>query len=318
MKLQAIYDLAIELGIERDPRGKEEIRRLLEETKEAYEKLEGKDKEFFDTEKLKNPYSDTRILAGDPSIEVTGAMSGIDLEVPEVVLADRLRERGEQIDLLLSHHPEGRALAALPEVMGMQADIWHRFGVPINVGDVLIDRRMKEVSRTLMPLNHERSIDAARLLGFAFMSVHTPADNLVTAYIQKTMEEKAPRTVKDVLEVLREIPEYEAASRNRSGPAVIVGDPSRRAGKIMVDMTGGTEGPEEAIEKLGEAGVGTLVQMHLGEKLRKKAEKANLNVVIAGHVASDAIGLNLFLDKLEGRGVKVISCSGLVRVKRKT
>ncbi|MDI6716221.1 MAG: NGG1p interacting factor NIF3, partial [Actinomycetota bacterium] len=38
--------------------------------------------------------------------------------------------------------------------------------------------------------------------------------------------------------------------------------------------------------------------------------------VIAGHMASDAIGMNLLLDKLENSGVKIITTSGLMRVKR--
>ena len=56
--------------------------------------------------------------------------------------------------------------------------------------------------------------------------------------------------------------------------------------------------------------------MHLDEKLRKKADEFGLNVVIAGHIASDSIGINLFLDRLEKRGLTIKTCSGLIRVKR--
>jgi hypothetical protein len=34
-------------------------------------------------------------------------------------------------------------------------------------------------------------------------------------------------------------------------------------------------------------------------------------------MASDSIGLNLLVDKLEEKGVEVISCSGFIRNKRK-
>jgi len=34
-------------------------------------------------------------------------------------------------------------------------------------------------------------------------------------------------------------------------------------------------------------------------------------------MAADSIGANLFLDKLEKRGIEVIPCSGLIRVRRK-
>lgn len=42
-----------------------------------------------------------------------------------------------------------------------------------------------------------------------------------------------------------------------------------------------------------------------------------MNVVIAGHIASDNLGLNLLLDQiLEGEDIKVLECSGFIRVKR--
>lgn len=316
MRLKEVYNLAVKVGIDADPRGRKEIKRLLDRNKKSYERLEKEEKKFFDQEKLTNPYADTRILCGDPNLKITGILTGIDLEIGEVLLADRLNQKGEKINLLLAHHPEGRALAALPEVLPMQADIWHQQGVPINIGDVLVDKRMREVQRSMLPLNHNRPVDAAKLLGFAFVTVHTPADNLVTRYLRQIFEKDSPYLVKDVLDTLKKIPEYQAAAKGGTGPTVLVGDEEKRAGKVLVDMTGGTEGPEEAIEKLANAGVGTLVSMHVGDKLRQKAEEHHINVVIAGHIASDGLGFNLFLDKLRGKGLKIIPCSGLVRVKR--
>ncbi len=69
-------------------------------------------------------------------------------------------------------------------------------------------------------------------------------------------------------------------------------------------------------ENLSQAGVGTLVCMHIGEEHRKKAEEHHINIVIAGHIASDSIGMNLFADKLAAKGVEVVPCSGLIRVSR--
>jgi len=256
------------------------------------------------------------MLTGDPDTEINGLIAGIDMETQEIVLADRLREKGEKIDLVLAHHPEGKALAALADVMAMQADIWAKYGVPINIGDDLIGERMTEVRRGLMPINHNRAVDAARLLGFCFMNSHTPCDNLVMDFVQRYLDEKAPSTMGDIIKALREIPEYKDAALNNSGPAIVAGDSSKRPGKVVVDMTGGTEGPEAAMERLADAGVGTIVGMHFSEKLRKKASENHMNLIVAGHIASDAIGMNLFLDKLENNGVTVLTTSGLVRVKR--
>jgi hypothetical protein len=67
---------------------------------------------------------------------------------------------------------------------------------------------------------------------------------------------------------------------------------------------------------MANAGVGTILAMHQSEKHREAAEKANINVVIAGHISSDSIGVNLFLDELEKKGIKIIPCSGLIRYSR--
>ena len=48
----------------------------------------------------------------------------------------------------------------------------------------------------------------------------------------------------------------------------------------------------------------------------KEAEAANINVIIAGHISSDSLGTNLFLDELEKKGIEIIPCSGLIRVSR--
>lgn len=318
MKIREIYELAIAKGMESDPRGLEAVQKFLAREKEKYEKMKEDEKEEYDLERLVNPYDDTRVLVGDPEREVRRVLVGIDMEVGEVLLADRLGEKGRPVDLIISHHPEGKAMASLYQVMHLQEDVLARFGVPINVAEGIMSSRIAEVKRGILPLNHNRAVDAARILGLAFMSVHTAADNLVASYLQKLMDEKQPETLGDVLKLLKEQPEYREAIKYKAGPTIVVGARERRAGKIMVDMTGGTSGSEDAYARLAQAGVGTLLVMHMGEKHRKEAEKNHINVIIAGHMASDSLGMNLFLDELEARGVEIIPCAGLLRFSRRS
>jgi putative NIF3 family GTP cyclohydrolase 1 type 2 len=316
MKLADIYRTAIDKGIEQDPRGREDVDRALARTKAQYDKLSADDKEFYDLERLDNPYSDTRIVAGDPELEVRGLITGVDMEVGEVLLADRLRERGEPIDLIFTHHPEGPGFANLDEVMGMQADLWASHGVGLGAADALISERARHVRYDVMPRNHYRAVDAAELLGFAVLSCHTPADNCVTSFVQRFVDEKAPETLDAMVKALRTIPEYEDAARKGYGPELVVGSGELRPGKTIVDMTGGTEGPIEALERLSAAGVDTLVGMHYSKEHREKAKELKLNLVIAGHISSDVIGMNLVLDEIEPHGVEVTCTSGMIRVRR--
>lgn len=317
-KLGDIYRVAVDKGIAEDARDRAEIERLLRAAEREQDRLDEEEREFFDTERLTNPYSDTRIVVGDPDLEVRGMLVGIDMEVGEVVLADRLRERGEPIDLILAHHPEGPGFARLHEVMGMQADLWHRVGVGLGAGDVMMESRAKEVQRKIMPVNHYRAPDAAELLGLAMMSCHTPADNSVNAFVQAFLDERRPETLAALVKAVRTIPEYEDAARKGYGPKLILGQGENRPGKVVVDMTGGTEGPIDALERLSKAGVDTLVGMHYSEEHRTRAEELHMNLVIAGHISSDTLGMNLVLDEIERElgAIEVRCTSGMVRVRR--
>jgi len=317
LTLKELYNKAISTGIENDPRSKEFVLKELESRKKDFEKLKDDEKEFFDSETLNNPYSDSRILNGTGEEKIKSALIGIDIEVGEILLADSLKAKGKGVDLLLSHHPEGRAYANLYSVMQMQSDILHRFGVPINIAEDLMEGRIKEVERRLMPVNHTRAVDAAKLLGIPFMCLHTPADNMVANYLQKLFDEKKPYKISDVMDILKGIPEYKEASFNGAGPKILIGSKNRKAGKIFVDMTGGTEGSKEIFSSLTASGVNTIVGMHLGEEHRKEAEKNHLNVVIAGHISSDNVGLNLLLDELsKNNSLEIVECSGFKRVSR--
>jgi len=316
VKLREIYDTAIQMGIDADPRGRKGVEGFLEVTKRRYEQLPDYQKAVFDQEELANPYVDTRIYVGDPELEVTKLIGGIDMNVGEVVLTDRLREKGEKIDAIYTHHPEGMALAKLDRVMEMQADIWHSFGVPINVGESVLDERRTEVRRRFMPMNTDQAIDAARLLEVPFWSAHTPTDNLVTQFLNRYFEERSPVIIDDVYRLLYEIPEYRIAAERGAGPYIKATIADKRAGRIFVDMTGGTEGPVSVMEKLADNGVGTIVGMHMSPDLRQAAEENHIHVVIAGHISSDSLGVNVLMDALERKGVDIIPVSGLIRVHR--
>ncbi len=315
MKIKDIYEKAIKRGIELDPRGAEEVRRELDREKQEYDSLKDKDKKYFDTERLTNPYSDSRILCGDPEKDVKRVLVGIDMEIGEVLLADRLRERGTPIDLILAHHPEGRAMANLYGVMDMQSGILLKYGVPINVAEDIMEERIREVERRLMPANHTRAIDAAKLLDVPMMCLHTPTDNAVTDFLQRAFDARKPVYVSEIIDMLKEIPEYQKAAGETFAPKAVCGSEKRRAGKVFVDMTGGTGGSKKVYEKLAMAGVGTVVGMHISEDHRKEAEKNHVNVVIAGHISSDNLGVNLVLDYVL-EGVEVVETSGFKRIAR--
>jgi hypothetical protein len=325
LKLREFFDRALAVGRANDPRGEDGVLAYLAKERRTYEGLSEDGKNDFDVERLVNPYHDTRILNGPDDADVKHIMLGVDFEVGELLLADRLRERGSPVDLCVAHHPEGYALANLYRVMEMQADILAYIGVPINVAEGILDPRLHEVKRRVLVQNHTRAVDAAKLLGLPFMCLHTVADNCVTKFLQDMFDAEKPETLADVVALLKKQPEYAESKLHGTGLQILARSMKSennigriRAGQVFVDMTGGTGGSKWMFEKLAtNTKVGTFVGMHISEDNLEIAKKNHINVVIAGHTASDSLGLNLLLARVaEGEELDIIPCSGFQRVAR--
>jgi len=325
LKLRELFDRALAVGRANDPRGEDGVLAYLAKERRTYEGLSPENKNDFDVERLVNPYHDTRILNDPENAEIKTIMVGIDFEVGELVLADRLRERGAAVDLCVAHHPEGYALANLYRVMEMQADILAQLGVPINVAEGILDPRLHEVKRRVLVQNHTRAVDAAKLLGLPFMCLHTVADNCVTKYLQDIFDAEQPEILADVVALLKAQPEYAESKLRGTGLEVLARSAKSenniariRAGEVFVDMSGGTGGSKWMFEKLAtNTKVGTFVGMHISEDNLEIAKKNYINVVIAGHSASDTLGLNLLFDGIAAGGkFEIIPCSGFFRIER--
>lgn len=317
MTIQEIYDLAIEMGMKADPRGYDAVKKILEKQKKEYKELSEKKKRYFDSETFTNPYTDSRLLFGDPKKQVKKILAGIDAGSTEVLLADRLGQKSASIDLLISHHPEGHAYAALHEVMDLQVAMYASAGIPINVADALMKERMSAIKLRIHPVNHSQAVDAAKLLDMPLLALHTIWDNMGDHFLKKTLLGKDYDTVGDVYDALMEIPEFIEAEKGKAGPYIVSGSEKNKVGKIVVFFTGGTNPSKEMYIEMAKAGIGTVIDMHMPEEVIKEMRKLHINVINTGHMSGDSIGANLFFDEIEKRGVEVIPCSGLIRIKRK-
>jgi len=319
MKLKNIYQEVIEKGIEADPRDKKEIARLLKEKNEIYQKLEKPHKDFFDLDSLFNPFADTRILNGNLDSEVNSIIVGIDVGGEELLLVDRLRDKkGFGIDLVVSHHPQGRALVNFYEVMDLQVEIFAQKGVSVSSSENLLRERKAQVERKVTASNYQRVVDIAKWLGINLICVHTPSDNLAYRYVEKIIKKEKPSRLGKIIDILLDIPEYKEAAKHSNPPKIIIGDKKAKTSKIHIEFTGGTEGPQGIYEKLSTAGVDTIIAMHQSEEHFKKCKETNINVIIASHIASDTLGMNLMLDYLlSKKRFKIYEFSGFKRFSHK-
>lgn len=313
MKIQDIQNLSIKMGIAADFRGEEGVRKFLENKRKKFQKLSVEEKEGFDKEALENPYLDSTIHHIAQDQEIKRVLVGIDIGPAEILMAKELGN----IDLIIAHHPIGKGLAQLADVMSLQCDVLRHYGVPINISEGLMRERISEVARGVNSANHQRTVDAAKLLGVNLINAHTTSDNLAAKFLKDLIENKEVDRVSDLISILKEIPEYKEAGKIGVGPTIFVGSLDNRCGKIaMSEITGGTEGSPKLYEKIAQAGIGTVVGMHISEEHKKEAESAHINIVIAGHMSSDSLGMNLLLDELEKQGIEIIPCSGFTRFSR--
>lgn len=313
MKIQDIQNLSIKMGIEADFRGREAVQKFLDNKKEKFQKMSPQEQEDFDKDALENPYLDSGVYNVVQNQEIKKVLVGIDIGPGEILIAKELGG----IDLIIAHHPIGKGLAQLADVMELQCDVLSFYGVPINIAEGLMKEKISEVARGVNSANHQRTVDAAKLLNFSLMNSHTPCDNLAAKFLRDLIENKKIERISDLISILKEIPEYKEAIKIGAGPKIFVGSPENRCGKIALsEITGGTEGSPKLYEKMAQAGIGTVVGMHVSEEHKKEAEAANVNIVIAGHISSDSLGVNLLIDELEKQGIEIVPCSGFTRFSR--
>lgn len=233
---------------------------------------------------------------------------GVDMELSEMLLAKELG-----VDLVITHHPTGGSPRLdLHKVMDNQIHRMVAAGVPINKAQKALSEKKGEVERGLHVSNYDRVVSAAKLLKMPFMGVHSPADLLAERKIQALIDEKLDQnsTLQDIIDVLETLPEYQ---KTLAKPVVRVGSKDDFAGRVFVTMAGGTGGGKNVAKAYFEAGVGTLVAMHMPEDVIKAVKEQNIgNVLIAGHMASDSVGINEFVKALEEKGIEIIRMSGVI------
>lgn len=242
--------------------------------------------------------------------EIKKVIIGVDMETPELLLAKDLG-----YDCVVSHHPKTESsVVNFSKVMNVQIKKMMEYGIPINKAQKMLRKKQNTVELGGHVSNYDRVSSAAKLLEMPYMNIHLPADiiseGIVQNHLDKKFENNEEKTLQDVLDALNEMDIYKDAL---AGPVIRVGSKSEYAGKIAVLMAGGTNGGSDVLKSYFEAGVGTIVCMHIPEDVKKAVQEQNIgNVIVAGHMASDSIGLNKIIEAWEKEGVEVTKMSGIL------
>ena len=242
--------------------------------------------------------------------DIKKVLMGVDMETAELMLAEQLG-----YDCVVTHHPKNTNMDML-DLLDTHIRKLEALGVPRNKSQKLLEDRKTELNYNWHVANSRRSESAAKLLGMPYMSLHTPADiiseKIVQKFLDKKFNNKPDTTVQDVVEALEGIGEYKNSARK---PVIRVGSKESYAGKIYVLMAGLTGPGPKILKEYFEAGVGTLVLMHIPEKDAKELKEQSIgNVIVAGHMSSDSLGLNKIAQEWAKKGVETTMMSGIVEV----
>ncbi len=317
MTLAELYNAAIEVGLDADPRGREALQTQMRKLAEAYAGMPERDRRVFDRERLRNPFGDTRIVNGEPDAELRRVIIGIDIDATELLVAAQLALRGETVDAVIAHHTSSlagglgsRHDTAIPQVwMASEA------GVPPA-------RAHKLVSETVgrdEPTWNVRALQVARVLGIPVMCVHSPADACLYQLADTQIREQEPETVGELVELFNAWPECEwLVDGFRHGPSIDAGRADAPVGKSYLCLYGGWNPSPALFEELCIAGVGTFVMVASAQEHVRLADKYGSSIVTIPHYPADNAGINILLDRVmpEQDGFEIVECSNFVRCRR--
>lgn len=252
--------------------------------------------------------SDTAIYY--PGENIKKVLIGVDMDTPELLLASKLG-----YDAVVSHHPKAdTAMTDFHKVMDIQIDRMMAFGVPVNKAQKALQKKQNSVDVSGHVGNYDRASSAARLMKMPYMNIHMPADLIGERFVQSFLNdhfEGAPKTtLQEVVDALNTLEIYKTAL---ASPVIRCGSSTDYAGKIAVLFAGGTNGGADVYKAYFEAGVGTIVAMHAPEDVIKAVKEQNIgNIIVAGHMPSDSIGLNAIIKAWQDRGILVDKMSGIL------
>tara|TARA_B100001063_G_scaffold126125_1_gene117846 strand:+ start:545 stop:1366 length:822 start_codon:yes stop_codon:yes gene_type:complete len=253
------------------------------------------------------PY-DTNIIVEGKNIKKV--LIGIDMETPELLLAQQMG-----FDCVVSHHPKADScIVDFAKVMDVQIDRMVKAGVPINKAQKALRKKQQNVELGSHASNYDRVSSAARLMKMPYLNIHIPADfiteEIVQSRLDKAFKTKPKTKLQDIIE---ELNSWEYYIGKVAQPVIRVGSASDYAGKIEVLMAGGTNGGVDVYKSYFEAGVGTIIAMHVPEDVKKAVSEQNIgNIIIAPHMPSDSIGLLEIVKAWRNEGLEVTCMSGII------
>lgn len=288
MKIKTLYRRAVQIGTAHDWRGRECLDAILGKAgAEAGQP-------GFDSDRLWNPYGDSRIAFGDPETEIQSVLVGINIRAQDLLLAHAMRQTGKHVDLALSHHTScvNRGLYYFDDILLSHKYSLAEVGVPREACDEKVDAWIASVDYSWQT----DTTHIARHLNIPFMNIHTPCDLLHVEHTRQTFARMKDARLADIVSELNRVEEIRLTPHEE---VAVHGDPEARPG-VVYNPTGAGWAPLPGIfEAACRAKINTAVLVSPSPEHLQLAHDYAVNIVELPHNSNDNHGINLMLDALQ-------------------
>lgn len=215
-------------------------------------------------------------------------------------------------DLVISHHFTSTMDAW--KVFYRHVDLMVMNGIPKEVAYKAVDKRAKALQISYHIKNYDNADSIARLLKIPFMNIHSPLDEIGRRIMQDTindhLKKRKETTVKEIVDALYQLEEFKVAKTKILVPH---GSPESKVEKVVVAHGALTNGGFEVAKTYFDYGFDAVVYIHISPSdLEKLKQYGKGNLIVTGHIASDSVGINPFVRKLEKEGLEVLKLGGVI------
>lgn len=243
-----------------------------------------------------------------PGKNIKKVLVGVDIGTAELAMAKQLG-----FDAVIAHHPPMTPSIPAWEVYKRHADFLMNAGVSQEAAEAAVMPRVEAMRAGFQSANHDHFPSIARFLDMPFLNIHCPLDELGRRIMQETVDKALAAnpgaTLAEVVAALNELPEFQTAFTKVE---IAIGEPDAPAGKVVVAHGALTNGGYAVANAYYNHGVPTVLYIHIPyPDLQRLRVESKGQLIITGHISSDLIGINPYIDRLREAGLEVTTISGI-------
>ncbi len=244
-----------------------------------------------------------------PGEDITSVLYGIDIGAAELLYA-----KEHEFDCVIAHHPVG--LINHWQVFWRHQDQMESKGIPKETSQKIIEKKVLGYKFGSHARNYDAVPSFARLLNIPFLNIHCPSDELGRRLISSSIEELFEKKKEPLLHEVKEKLEKSFSEFRdvKTKIEIAKGESTDFLGNWIFSHGAFTNGGLSIAECYFQHNIDTVIYIHISPTdLFQILNLDKGQLLITGQIASDSIGINPFLDRLEENGIQITTVGGLIR-----